>query len=168
MATTAVRIEDLLRGFGQAMIDAQAQLDASAKARPVGPEGLRTGVAISESEIDLKATVATDDKGVARLRPLAAEDELSRTLNPGLVSGVRARFVVVPEEGPPRPQRAAPDIRAEVLGLADIERLRAIFGRLEVKPSYHADGRRWIVDVYEPGGQLLRSLQVADTAPVKG
>ena len=161
MAEGAVRVDALLGELGRSMLDAQAKINADALETPPGPEGLRTGVAISETEIEVKMVFEDGGSG-ANVRPVTAGASRLAELDPGVLSSVRARLVAVPEEEARPPSRPSEEVREEVLGRPDIGRLKEVFGRLQVETTYVGAGRRWIVDVKEPGGAILRSVQVPD------
>lgn len=161
MAEDTIRVDVLLRGVGQSMLEAQTQLNTAALEQPPGPEGLRTGVAISETEIDVKMVFEDDGSGV-NVRPVTAGAARLSELDPGVLSGIRARLVAVADEEARPPSRSPADVRQEVLSSPDIIRLQEIFGELQVETTYVGAVQRWIVDVKEPGGAILRSVQITD------
>jgi hypothetical protein len=163
MADDAIRVDLLLQGIGQSMLAAQTQLNTDALAQPPGPEGLRTNVAISETEIDVKMVFEDDGSGV-NIRPVAAGATQLAELDPGVLSGIRARLVAVADEEARPPTLSANDVREQVLARDDISRLQNIFGGLQVETTYVGSAQRWIVDVKEPGGAILRSIQISDAA----
>lgn len=162
MAKDKIRIDALLSEFGKSMLEAQAQINAEVLERPVGLEGLQTGIAISETEIDLKMVFDEDSSGV-NIRPVSAGETRLADLNPGVLSGLRARLVAVPNEETRPPTRKQSEVRDQVLSRPDITRLQDIFGELQVETTYVGAARRWIVDVKEPKGQTLRRIQIDDT-----
>lgn len=161
MAEDTIRVDVLLGEIGRSVLEAQTRINADALERPPGPEGLRTGVAIGETEIDVKIVFEDDGSGV-NVRPVAAGAARLAELDPGVLSGIRARLVTVPEEEARPPARSTADVREEVLSRPDISRLQGIFGQLQVESTYVGAARRWIVDVKEPGGAILRSIQIQD------
>ncbi len=164
MAQDGVPINVFLTEFGRSMVEAQAKLNADTLERPPGPDGMRTTIAISETEIDLKMLFEDDGSGV-NIRPVSAGTARLADLNPGVLSGLRARLVAVPNEEVRPPTRKLSDVRDEVLSRPDIRRLREVFGELQVETAYISSARRWIVDVKEPTGQTLRSMQIPDLSP---
>jgi hypothetical protein len=161
MAEDTIRVDLLLRGLGQSMLEAQTQLNTAALEQPPGPEGLRTGVAISETEIDVKMVFEDDGSGV-NVRPVTAGATRLAELDPGVLSGIRARLVAVADEEARPPTLSPADVREQVLSNPDITRLQDIFGGLKVETTYVGAVQRWIVDVKEPGGAILRSVQIPD------
>jgi hypothetical protein len=161
MADDTIRVDVLLRGLGRSMLEAQTQINTDALEQPPGPEGLRTGVAISETEIDVKMVFEDDGTGV-NVRPVTAGAARLADLDPGVLSGIRARMVAVPDEEARPPTRSPANVREEVLSRPDIARLQDIFGELQVETTYVGAVQRWVVDVKEPGGAILRSIQIPD------
>lgn len=161
MAEGAIGVDALLGKIGTSILDAQAQINANAQERTPGPEGLRTGVAISETEIEVKMVFEDDGSG-ANVRLMSAGAAQLADLDPGALSSIRARLVAVPDEEPRPPTRGSADVREEVFSRPDIDRLRGVFGRLQVETTYVGAAGRWIVDVKEPGGAILRSIQIPD------
>ncbi len=161
MAKNTIRIDVLLREFGKSMLEAQAQLNATALEHPPDTEGLQIGVAISETEIDVKMIFEEDDSGV-NIRLVSAGAARIADLDPGAFSSIHARLVAVPDEEVRPPTRKPPDIRAEVLDRPDIQRLKNIFGALTIETTYVNATGRWLVDVKEPEGMTLRSIQISD------
>jgi hypothetical protein len=161
MAKNTIRIDVLLSEFGKSMLEAQAQPNAVALEHPPDTEGLQTGVAISETEIDVKMIFEEDDSGVS-IRPVSAGVAGIADLDPGVFSSIHARLVAVPDEEVRPPTRKPPDIRAEVFDRPDIQRLKNIFGDLMVETTYVSAAGRWLVDVKEPEGMVLRSIQISD------
>jgi len=161
MAEDTIRVDVLLRGLGRSMLEAQTQINTDALEQPPGPEGLRTGVAISETEIDVKMVFEDDGTGV-NVRPVTAGAARLVDLDPGVLSGIRARLVAVPDEEARPPTRSPADVREEVLSRPDIARLQEIFGALQVETVYVGAVQRWVVDVKEPEGAILRSVQIPD------
>ncbi len=155
-----MNVTTLLGEFGTAILDAQNTLISRAAER-VAKSDLRTLVSIGESEIEVKM-LFEEASGATAVKPVSAGKSRLADLPSGAFSTLRARFVTVPDETPRPPVRKPSDIRDEVLGRPDLSRLRKIFGELEVRTTYVSAAERWIVDVAEPGGQILRSLQVPD------
>ena len=172
MATTKappIRIEDLLQDVGQSVLSAQAGLDRASLEQPASSGVARTTVAIAETELELKLLFEEDPRlkeGVS-IRPVSASMSRESELDPGLLSTLRARIVAVPEEQQRQPQRKPSDIRGEIAKRPDMVRLTRIVGPLDVRTTYIAGAKRWLVDVVEPGGQTVRSFQVDDGNPTK-
>lgn len=75
---------------------------------------------------------------------------------------MKAKILAVPDEEPTAPKRTPTQIRDEVLVRPDLQRLKGIFGELTVTARFVPGARRWLVDVTEPGGLTVRSVQVSD------
>lgn len=172
MATTRtppIRIENLLQDVGQSVLSAQAGLDRALLEQPAGSGAARTGVAIAETELEVKLLFEEDPRlkeGVS-IRPVSASVSRTTDLDPAMLSTLRARIVAVPEEQPRPPRRKPSDIQAEIAKRPDVSRLSKIVGPLDVRTTYIAGAKRWLVDVVEPGGQTVRSFQVDDGNPTK-
>ena len=155
-----IGIEDLLAGFGRAIVEAQSRILKASIENPTVVEGARTAFAISETELEVK--VVFDDASGGALRPLTMTSSRLNNLNPGALSTLRAKILAVPDEEPRRPQKSIPEVVKGIRERADLQRLEAILGPLEVKADYVPASGRWLVDVIEPGGLTLRSLQLPD------
>lgn len=163
MAEDTIRIDVLLHELGKSMLEAQGQINAEVLGIPPGPEGLRTSVTISETEIDVKMVFEEDSSGV-NIRPVSAGAARLADLDPGVLSSIRARLIAVPDEEVRPPVRKRRDVLDEVVSRPDIDRLRNIFGELRFEATYVSPARRWIVDVKEPKGETLRSIQIPDVS----
>jgi hypothetical protein len=155
-----IGLEDLLAGFGRAIVEAQGRILKASIENPTVVEGARTAFAISETELEVK--VVFDDKGGGALHPLTMTSGRLNDLNPGALSTLRAKILAIPDEEPRRPKKTVPDVVKGIRERADLKRLEEIFGTLEVRADYIPASSRWVVDVVEPGGLTLRSLQIPD------
>ena len=156
------KVEEVLGAFGQAIITAQNQIRRAAHDSSAPIDGARMAFAISETELELKL-VFDEAGGVTAIKPVAAGASRLQHLDPGVVSTLRAKILVVPEDEATAAPRTPPGkIRDDVVKRPDIQRLQSIFGELTVVPSFVASVQRWIVDVLAPGGLKLRSFQIDD------
>lgn len=155
------KVEDVLGEFGKALVAAQNRILKEAKENPSPLDGLRTAFTLSETELEMKM-IFQEDGGATAIRPVSTGQSRLQDLNPGVVSSLRAKIVLVPEEEAAAPKKDPGQIRDAVLKRPDIQRLRKVFGELTVNASFVAPARRWVVDVVEPGGLTLRSLQIDD------
>lgn len=156
-----VRVEELLGEFGRAIVSAQNQILRAALEKPSPLEGIRTVFSITETELEVKL-VFEEDAGATVIRPVTASMSRSQGLEAGVLSTLKAKILVVPDESPKAPNRKPSEIEKEVRQRADLQRLQRVFGSLEVKTEFVPSANRWIVDVVEPGGLTVRSLQIAD------
>jgi hypothetical protein len=155
------KVEDVLAGFGQAIVAAQSRILKAAQETPAPPDGLRTTFSISETELELKL-IFEEQGGVMAIKPVSAGASRLQDLNPGVLSTLKATILVVPDEAPAAPKTNPGKIRDDIFKRPDIQRLLALFGDLTVTTSFVPSAQRWIVDVIEPGGLMLRSLQIDD------
>ncbi|MCH8338393.1 MAG: hypothetical protein IH858_06065 [Chloroflexi bacterium] len=146
MKVDTVRIDALLRELGKSMLEAQTQINRDVTDRRPGPEGLRIGVTISETEIDVKMVFEDDSSGGA-IRLVSAGAARLADLDPGVLSSIRARLLAVPEEEVRPPVRKMADVVDEVFARRDVRRLRNIFGELLAETAYVSAAGRWIVDI---------------------
>ncbi len=154
-------VKELLGEFGKAIVGAQNQILRAALDQPAPLEGMRTAFSITETELEVKL-VFEEDAGTTVVRPVTASMSRSQGFNSGAVSTLKARILVVPDESPKAPTQRPSDIEKEVRQRPDLQRLQRVFGSLEVKTEFVPSANRWIVDVVEPGGLTVRSLQIAD------
>jgi hypothetical protein len=157
----SIRVDDLLTEFGTALVSAQNRILKAAQENPSPLDGLRTAFSLSETDLELKL-VFEESGGATEVRPVTVGESRLHELNPGVLSSLRAKILLVPEEEPAAPKRNPEGIRGEVLRRPDVQRLQKIFGALTVKSNFVPSARRWLVDVVEPGGLTLRSLQIDD------
>ena len=153
-----IKAADLLGEFGRAIFDAQNRLNREALERSPGPVGLPTTLSISETDLEVKLLFEEKATG-AVVRPVSRS---SAELRPEAFSMLRVKIIAVPEEEVRPPSRSPADVREEALARPDVARLKKIFGDLTALATYVPEARRWVVDVAEPGGAILRSLQVSD------
>jgi len=155
------KVEDVLVGFGEAIVAAQNRILKTAQQNPSPLDDLRTAFSISETELELKL-IFDEQGGATGIKPVSAGASRLQDLNPGVLSTLKAKILVVPDDSPAAPKTNPGKIRGDVLKRPDIQRLATAFGDLTVTASFVPSARRWIVDVVEPGGLTLRSLQIDD------
>lgn len=155
-------LNGLLSEFGQSVLRAQTQINAAALEQSAGLNNLQTGLAVSEIEVDLKMVIEDDGDGAVNILPISGDLDKLGSLNAGTLSSIRARFLTVPDEDVRPPARKPSEVKDEVLAKPDVARLKDIFGDLDLDVSYVSGKNRWLVDVKEPSGTTLRSLQLDD------
>lgn len=153
-----IKVEDLLGQIGQAIFTAQQRLNKQSQETPPGPTGLPTTLSIAETDLEVKMLFEEKQAG-AVIRPVSLANAQTPS---GSLSTLKAKIVAVPDEDVRPPQRSPIDVKNQVAAQPDVVRLTRIFGELTVTPVYVPDAQRWVVDVAEPGGNVLRSVQVAD------
>lgn len=154
MTTPGATLDDLLAAAGRSLADAQGGI--------AGSQAVATNMAISQVDLEVKATFDQDEDGALRLRTVSADS--ARGVPAWGVSTITARFVAVSAEPsvPASPVRSASDVAAEVRRRPDVRRLEKILGRLNVDPVFVPDTRRWMVTVTDPSGRVVRELVIAD------
>src|SRR4051794_40104041 len=116
------KVEDVLGGFGQAIVAAQNQILKAAQDNPSPLVGLRTAFSISETEIELKLIFDEQGGGTA-IKPVSAGSSRLQDLDPGVLSTLRAKILVVPDDEPVVPKTNPRKISDDVLKRPDIRRL---------------------------------------------
>lgn len=156
------KVEDVLAGFGQAIVTAQNRILKAAQEAPVPLDGLQTTFSISETELELKM-IFDEQGGVTGIKPVSTGSSRLQDLDPGVLSTLKAKILIMPDDAAPAAPKTNPGkIRGDVLKRPDIQRLAGVFGDLTVTANFVPSAQRWIVDVVEPGGLLLRSMQIDD------
>ena len=154
-------VEELLGEFGRAIVTAQNRILKTALENPSPAEGLRTAFSISETEIEVKLAFE-EQGGTMAIRPVTASQSRAQAVNADALSTLKVKILAVPDESPKSPKKKPSDIVKEVLKRPDLQRLQKVFGGLDVQADFVPSAGRWIVDVLEPGGLTVRSLQIAD------
>lgn len=160
MAGDGAELSGFLHAAGRSLSDAQRQL--------TGDEagvGVATAMAISEVEIEVKATLdQTEDE--MELCPVSSQEARNGGVDPHLVSTLRVRYVAVPGGGsspPDQPRRHAAEVIAAVRERDDVVALAEILGELEFDAAFLPETREWLVRVTESGGRTVREIAVADS-----
>jgi len=153
-----IKVEDLLGAVGQAIHSAQLRLNRQSQEQPSGSTGLPTTLSISETDLEVKMLFEESADGPV-VRPAS---RANADTHAAAFSTLRAKIVAVADEDVRQPQRTPSDVRAEVVNRPDIARLAKIFGNLQVTATFVPNAARWLVDVTEPSGAVLRSIQLED------
>lgn len=158
MAETAADLTGFLEAAGRSLADAQGALSGELVDLP-------TAVAISEAELEVKATVDRSAGGVV-LQPVSTETALKGGITPGVLSTLRIRYVAVPEDTltPPslRPVRAPDSVIGEVRKREDVVALDTILGGLTFEAVFVPTTKRWLVTARDPENRLVREVVVPD------
>jgi len=146
-----------LEAAGRSLADAQGALAGEVVDIP-------TAVAISEAELEVKATV---DRGPAGLvvEPVSTEAVLRGGITPGMLSTLRIRYVAVTEDtltAPSRPVRAPDTVIGEVRKREDVIALDTILGGLRYEAVFVPVTGRWLVTARDPEERLVREVVVPD------
>ncbi|MGH2995128.1 MAG: hypothetical protein ACRDN6_12450 [Gaiellaceae bacterium] len=152
-----------LTGFveaaGRSLADAQGALAGELVDVP-------TAVAISEAELEVKATVGNAAGGGVLLQPVSSETARQGGITPGLLSTIRIRYVAVVEDTlvPPseRPTRTPDKVIDDVKGREDVAALDKILGGLAYEATFVPHTRRWLVTARDSDARLVREVVVAD------
>ena len=128
----------------------------------VGAADVPTSMAISEAQLEVKATVDGGDEGLT-IRPVGTELLSKGAIDPGLVSTFTLRFVPVAATEAPA-TRAGIEVIDEVRTREDVQRLAKIVGELRFEAQFVPSARRWVVTAVDPAGRTVREVLVADDA----
>jgi hypothetical protein len=156
--TPSVPLEGFLSEAGTSLTQAQAGLLGRA-----GDDTALT-VAISEAELDVRATVERGADGRLRVRPVSIDDA-RHGVTAAALSSVRVKYVAIGDTGAegPVPQRSAGEVEKEVAARDDLAKLREILGPLRVSAQFLPAQRRWLVSARDPSGRMVREVLVADS-----
>ena len=112
------KVEDVLVGFGEAIVAAQSRILKAAQETPSSLDGLGTAFSISETELELKL-IFDEQGGVTGIKPVSAGASRMQDLDPGVLSTLKAKILVVPDDAPLAPKRNPGKIRDDVLRRPD-------------------------------------------------
>lgn len=158
MVESGADLTGFLEAAGRSLADAQGALSGELVDLP-------TAVAISEAELEVKATVDRSAAGVV-LQPISTAAMLKGGITPGVLSTLRIRYVAVTEDtvAPPsqRPSRDAGSVIGEVQKRDDVVALDEILGGLRFEAVFVPARRRWLVTARDPEARLVREVVVPD------
>jgi hypothetical protein len=158
VAEPGTDLTGFLEAAGRSLADAQGALSGELVDVP-------TAVAISEAELEVKATVDRGAGGVV-LEPVSTETALKGGITPGVLSTLRIRYVAVTEDtvSPPsqRPTRDPGSVIGEVQKREDVAALDKILGGLQFQAVFVPATKRWLVTARDPEDRLVREVVVPD------
>ena len=148
-----------LEAAGQSLVDAQGSLTGEVVDIP-------QAVAISETELEVKAAVVRRADGVVALETISTQDMRAGNITPGLLSTIRVQYVAVAADTvvPPseQPTRTPGEVIDVVRGRQDVAVLDKILGGLAFEAIYVPGRRRWIVTAQDADQRLVREVLVPD------
>jgi hypothetical protein len=158
MAEPGADLKGFLEAAGRSLADAQGALAGEVADIP-------SAVAISEAELEVKATVDRTE-GTVVLQPVTSQDAREGAITPGMLSTVRIRYVAVTEDTlaapSARPVRAPETVIAEVSKRDDVVTLDKILGGLTYEAVFVPVTKRWLVTARDPEQRLVREVIVSD------
>jgi hypothetical protein len=164
MPDTGADLTGFLQAAGRSLADAQGALAGEVADVP-------TAVAISDAELEVKATIQRSAAGAVALQPISSGDVVKGGIEAGLLSTVRVRYVAVTEDvgalAPVRPVQTAERVIDAVKGRSDVAALDKILGGLKYEALFVPERQRWLVTAKDPQDRLVREVVVAD-ATAKG
>jgi len=148
-----------LAAAGGSLADAQGTLTGDLADVP-------SAVAISEAELEVKATLESGAGGAIALQPVSSEDLSTGKIDSAALSTVRIRYVAVTDAAPvssPTPKRSADDVIGTVKAREDIAALDNILGGLRFEAQFVPVSRNWLVTATDPDGRPVRNVVLPDT-----
>jgi hypothetical protein len=156
----SIELGDFLEAAGRSLCDAQNSLLAGLS--------MSTNMILNNADIEVKVLVDSAD-GKIKIQPVSAEDIRVGSIDPGLLSTLRISFVSTVEE--PIEEAVSTTVESakdpaqlieQVLNRRDIQKLAATRGELQVKPTFVAERKRWLVSVEDTNGRVLREIVLPD------
>lgn len=158
MAGEATELRAFLEEAGRSLAEAQGSLSGTVPDMP-------SAMAISDAELELKATVERASGGAIALKPVSGQDVIAGKLHAEALSTVRIRYVAVVDDASApsqRPTRTAEDVVGVVKARDDIAALDRIFGGLQFDAVFVAPTASWMVTATDPNGRRVRNVVVDD------
>ena len=155
-----IELGDFLEAAGKSLGDAQNSLLTGLN--------LSTNMILNNADIEVKVLVDSAN-GKISIKPVSAEDIRVGSIDPGLLSTLRISFISTVEE--PIEETVSPAVESvkapsqlieEVLNRKDIQKLASARGELQVKPTFVAERKRWLVSVEDNSGKVLREIVLPD------
>ena len=152
-------LRQFLETAGRSLADAQGALAGEVVDIP-------TAVAISEAELEVKATLDRRDGSVI-LQPVTGDAARQGGISPGVVSTVRIRYVAVAEDTlaapSERPRQTPEKVVDEVRSREDVARLDKILGGLTYEAVFVPATKRWVVTATDQEDRPVRHVLVPDS-----
>jgi hypothetical protein len=162
MADRDPHLGRFVEAAGQSLGEAQRQL-LREETDPSAP----TSMAISEVELEVKATFEGERPEEVRLRPISASDARSGGVPAETVSTVRVRYVALAEEdsgeGEGGPERSREAVIEEVRARADVDTLDRALGGLAFTAAFVAAAGSWLVQAKDRRDRVVREVVVPDS-----
>lgn len=159
MAEGEADLTGFLEAAGRSLADAQGALAGELVDVP-------SAVAISEAELEVKATMDRGAGGVVVLQPVTSQDARQGAITPGMLSTVRIRYVAVTEDTliapSQRPARTPATVIDDIRKREDVVALDKILGGLTYEAVFVGPSQRWLVTARDPEGRAVREVVVPD------
>jgi hypothetical protein len=153
-------LRQFLETAGRSLADAQGALAGEVVDTP-------TAVAISEAELEVKATLDRKEDGSVILQPVTGDAARQGGISPGVVSTVRIRYVAVAEDTlaapSERPIQTPEKVVDEVRSREDVARLDKILGGLTYEAVFVPATKRWVVTARDQEDRPVRHVLVPDS-----
>jgi hypothetical protein len=154
-----IELGDFLEATGQSFGDAQNSL--------LSGLNLSTNMILHNADIEVKVLVDSAD-GKINIKPVSAEDLRVGSIDPGLLSTLRISYISTVEEPVEETNSTVESVKKpdqlieQVLNRRDIQKLAATRGELEIRPTFVAERKRWLVSVEDKSGRVLREIVLPD------
>jgi hypothetical protein len=159
MAAGEADLTGFLESAGRSLADAQGGLVGEIAQVP-------TTAAISEAELEVKATIERMAAGRVALQPISSGDARKSDISPGLLSTITVRYVMAAEDTlvapPDRPAGTADRAIEEVSRRQDVKALDEILGGLSFEATFVPRTKTWLVTATDQEGRLVRETLVPD------
>ncbi|TVP46679.1 MAG: hypothetical protein EA350_06695 [Gemmatimonadales bacterium] len=155
MSEQEVDLDHLIEAAGRSFGKAQEDMGL--------PDGMSTGMVISEAELDLKVGFRFEGGRLA-VEPVSAAAVTRGGVSSEALSTIKVRYVATRSELPPekKPTRSEDDVVREVRARKDVTELAGVLGSLQVNARYVPDLGLWATRVEDDRGRIIRSLNIQD------
>ena len=155
MSEKELDLERLIEAAGRSFGKAQEDMGL--------PDGMSTGMVISEAELDLKVGFRFEGSRLS-VEPVSAAAAAKGGVSPESLSTIKVRYVATRSELPPekKPVRTEDDVVKEVTAREDVAELAGFLGKLNVSTRYVPDLKLWATRVEDDKGRTIRTLNIQD------
>jgi len=149
-----------LESAGQSLAEAQGVL--------VTGLDLPVNMVLSNAELEIKVAVSSDARGRIAIKPISSQDVRRGGIEPGVLSTLRISFVGTIGEAKQSaataagPKRNLAEVVNEVRKHPDITELEKELGKLDIKPTYVPEKKRWLATIQDPDGRIIREMVLTD------
>ena len=157
MSTRPVDMDGLIEAAGRSFGNAQKEIGL--------PEGMSTGMLISDAEIDLKVGFRMEGSKLA-IEPISLAASTKAGVIPEALSTIKVRYVAARSEIPADalPSRTREDVEGSVADRKDVLDLSKVLGDLKVTAHYVPELQLWATKVEDERGRIIRTVNIQDRA----
>lgn len=151
------KLQQFLESAGRSLSEAQ---------RSLGDADGGATMMLSTAEIEVKAAVSADARGVMSLQPVSVSHIGRGSIDAGVLSTVRLSFVATQPEAEssahPAPKRNFNELITEIRRRDDVARLEKILGDLTFSASFVPARQLWVVTARDADEHVVRELIMSD------